>query len=557
MSGRCALLTLAIVVGLGSGCEDLATRFPDRAPLWVDEDTRPFPGPPRDRYSSFLWDGADNAVFRPLAEAWRLERATEAIDVNAVDEVPSSSWYENRLARRLMDPEEVARGACDSLEEPPTPWRVVRGKPDGASPGFMIEDADGQRHMLKPDGALQPERASAADAIAAAIWHAAGFHAPCNRVVYVDPDALEIAEDAITEHADGRVEPLTEAHVRRVVTQAVRREDGAVRLAASQLVEGEPIGHWRYDGVRSDDPNDVVPHQHRRELRAQYVLSAWTNHIDSRQENTMAAWIETEPGVGWLRHHVIDFGDCFGVIHESEAFSRRFGHSGYFDVQHLTTDLLTLGQLDRPWDDPSYGPGGRTLGYYDVERFVPDAWRPGYPNPAYDRMTERDAAWMTRIVARFTDAHVRALVARGRLSDPSVRAALERVLAGRRDRILERWLTRLSPLTWPRVREGRLCLQDLAVWSGIRDGADRRYEVAAWSPGGGSVTLPGELERAGDAYVCVPLAEDEPYLLLDVTAWTEGRETTGPARVHLARGAQGLRLIGLERPEPPESEPAR
>lgn len=538
---------LGVMVG---GCEQEAARFPDRAPLWVDEDTRPFRGPPPERYSSFLWDGADNAVFRPLTEAWRFERASEAVNVNALDEVPSSSWYENRLARRLMSPEDVARGACQRLEAPPLPWRVVSGKPDGASPGFTIEDADGQRHMLKPDGALQPERASAADAIAASIWHAAGFHAPCNRVVYVDPASLELAEGATTEHADGREEPLTDAHVQRVLAQAVRRGDGTVRLAASQFIDGAPVGHWRYDGVRREDPNDVVPHEHRRELRAQYVLSAWTNHIDSRQENTMAAWMTQGESHGYLRHYVIDFGDCFGVIHESEALSKRFGHSGYFDVQHLATDLVTLGQLDRPWDHAAYGPAGETLGYYDVARFEPDAWRPGYPNPAYDRMTERDAAWMARVVARFRDPHIRALVERGRFSDPTVSEELIRVLIGRRDRILERWLTRLSPLTWPRVEDDQLCVQDLAVWTGIRDHDDRRYEARAADASGAAVRLPGSPTTTDDAFVCQPLPDRAGYLVVELIAETVDRERTAPARVHLLRDDEGAtRLLGLERVE--------
>src|SRR5690606_13722080 len=122
------------------------------------------------------------------------------------------------------------------------------------------------------------------------------------------------------------------------------------------------------------------------------------------------------------------------------------------DFEHILIDFITLDTISRPWFDARHGAAGVTLGYYDVFRFTPDAWRPGYPNPAFDRLTEGDAAWMARIVARFTDEHVRALARQGLFLDPVVESELARILMGRRDKILERYLTRLSPLTWPDVR---------------------------------------------------------------------------------------------------------
>src|SRR5688572_30316423 len=118
-----------------------------------------------------------------------------------------------------------------------------------------------------------------------------------------------------------------------------------------------------------------------------------------------------------------------------------------------------LGFLDRPWHHAQFGRGGRVLGYYDLERYVPDQWRPGYPNAAYERMTEHDAAWMARIVAPLRDAHLHAIVARARFSDPTATDELFRILKGRRDRLLERWLTRLSPLTHARVEGDRICVE--------------------------------------------------------------------------------------------------
>lgn len=556
---RPACVALALM-----GCGASVThRFPLQEIVWLDQDTRSFAGPPEGFYSSYTWDGADNAIFRPLAELWLFETDREALNVNSLDEVPTSSWYTNRLSRQLMTPLQIATGACADLnDEIPGPWTIVGGKPDGANPGFQILDSEGVRYLLKTDGDLQAERPGGADVIGALIWHAAGYNVPCNRVVIFDRSILELDPEATIERTDGSVEPLTEESVELVLRKATRLPDGRYRASVSQFISGRPISAWRYHGTNADDPNDVIPHEHRRDTRAQYVLSAWTDHIDSRQENTMAAWVATDDDHGFIRHYMIDFGECFGILHTWDDIVRRFGHSGYLDLGHVVTDFLTLGLIDRPWHHAEYGPAGVTLGYYDTRRFVPDQWRPGYANNAYDRVTEADAAWMTRIISRFGDEHIRAMVARGRFSDPIVASELARILIGRRDRILERWLTRLSPLTWPTVRpaedgDAELCMQDLAVFSGVRDRRWRRYGAAAWAGDPlERIELPGAPRKAEESWACTPLpepagaSESSPaYLIVDITAQTPEQETAFPARVHLyALGDGRYRIVGLERP---------
>ena len=557
-----ALLSLAVLIALASsGCGAGLRRFPLREPLWLDDDMRAFGPPPEEWYSPFVWDGVDNSTFRPLSEAFALELDRESVDVNAMDEVPSSSWYTNRLATEALSPERVARGACED-EDPEVPGidddvrgplTITRGKPDGSTPGFIVRDAQGRMYLMKPDGELQPERAPAADAIGAAVFWAAGFHTPCNRVVLVARADLELDPGAEVRRTDGRREPLTPEMVEHIVERASLSPDGRLRFSLSRFVDGQPISPWRYEGTWDEDPNDVIPHQHRREVRAMYVLSSWLSHIDSRQENTMASWTAGEDGRGHVRHYMIDFSDTLGIVHTWGTLSRRFGHSGYVDFGHMAEDFVTLGLLDRPWHHAAYGPTGATLGYYDVEHYQPDAFRPGYPNPAYERMTELDAAWMARILARFSDAHLRALVERARLSRPEWQSALFSVLRGRRDRALERWLTRRSPLTEPRITEdGSLCLEDRAVSSGVRPASTRAYRARAYE---GSRLEPRELPaRARAARVCVALrGAPEGYLVIDVIASTRDRETTGPLRVHAHVEGSRARVVGLERPEGAEA----
>lgn len=552
------------------GCGAQLRRFPAAEPMWVDvEDRRAYAPPPDDYYSPFGWDGADQMLFRPMARFFAADASSEAINVNAMDEVPDSSWFENRVGRQLMPASRVVRASCEEQPLDPTrPWTITDAKPNGANPGFIIEGPDGRKFLLKYDSLMQPERATSADVIGSILYWAAGYHVPCNRIVYFDRDVLQIADDA-TADIGGEEVPLTFEMLAEAFDRAPRNADGQMRAVASRFLPGRPIGPWRYEGVRLDDPNDVVPHEHRRELRGAYVIASWINHFDSREQNTLSIWIEGEGETGHVQHDYIDWGDSFGSMWGIEGISRRLGHASYLDMRFLLVDFVTLGLIPRPWNEARLGPTGQNLGYFDTARFVADTWRPGYPNPAFNQSTEHDNAWMARILANFTDEHLVATLAAARMTDRLVHDELLRILRGRRDILLRRWLTELSPLTWPRVEAtadgARLCMRDQAVASHIVDPAVRPYWARAWVHAGGDALEPmpvGPKARRGAADVCVGLpsvssasAEAPAYLIVDVAGHFVDGDDSPPARVHLYQlGATEYRVVGLERPddlEPP------
>jgi hypothetical protein len=285
------------------------------------------------------------------------------------------------------------------------------------------------------------------------------------------------------------------------------------------------------------------------------LLAAWIEHVDTRQENTMLAWIQTsDDGMGFTRHYRIDFGESFGIVAGPDGIPQRLGHAGYFDIGQMATDFVTLGLLDRPWYDKARNPAGKVLGYYRADTFDAESWEPGYPNPAFENATEADAAWMVRIIAHLTPAHIRALVDRAHLKNQAMHDEIVRVMIERRKKMLERYLTRLSPLTWPELGDGRVCLRDLAVWTSTRDLATRRYTARAYVEGEGASSV--NVQPTDEAYVCAVLPRaadarpDAPrYVVVDVVASSVGRETTGPARLHFwDRGEAAPLLVGLERP---------
>jgi hypothetical protein len=538
------------------GCGASFRPFAAREIVWRDDDTIPFAGPPPVNPNYWMSDQVDNVIFRQASQALLYERHREAVDVNALDEVPDSTWFTNRLSRSPMSLDDLRRGACAHAEPPPPPYVVIHGKETGTSPGALIRGSDGQTYLLKTDF-WQPERGTAADVIGTRITYAAGYDTPCNLLALVREEDFQIAPDA--RRVSHSTEPYTPELLHTLLEAAGSGPDGTRRVSLSMYLPGRPLGGFDFEGLREADPNDVIPHQHRRELRGFYVLSAWMNHIDARAENNFDRWIETSPGHGYIQHTILDVGDSFGIrwdIDVDDAESRRFGNAHYFDIEQIVGDLLTLGIADRAYRDAVRGPAYPILGYYDVERFVPDQWRNGYPNASFERRTEADCAWMARIIAHFDEPSVRAIVETGRFSAELTTNELVRILMGRRERILERYLVRLSPLSAPSIEGDRLCLHDVAVEAGLRAEDTREYSARRFE-GLPPRAVPGVLAVSRDASgVCVPLpaAGSAPYHVLDVFAGSAGREHSHPARVHLRETSPGtFTIVGLERPDSDDS----
>lgn len=564
-----------------AACASDLRRFPLADPLWADTDRVHVPNRPAKYYSGLLADGADQMFFRPLAELWTFPRVGEATNVNAVDEVPDSAWFQNRIGLFSLTPDEVAKAACGDIPplSPDTgPWLVTAAKPNGANPGFFIRAGDGYSYLLKFDGPLQPGRATSADVIGSKIYWAAGYHTPCNEIVHFLPSQIEIAADATSENLFGDDVPITREDVDRVLRMALRRKDGMLRASASRFVPGRPLGPFRYEGRRSDDPNDHIAHEDRRELRAARVFGAWINHFDSREQNTMDVWVR-EGGHDYIRHYYLDWGDSLGGRWPLDGISRRLGHSYYLDWEHVLGDLLSFGFWPRPWNEVTLN-RFEIFGYFDAEHFEPRDWRGGYPNPAFERMTDRDALWATRIISKLGEEHLRAIVKTAKLDDPRHEAFLVEVLLGRRQKVLESYLGSENPLSNFRVvrrqrssdpRAQSLCFEDLALLHGVthletvfyklrfRAGAKLEKELG-WlqftpdpeHPHRSCVLLPlGHIrpsELAGEA-----APDDDPlrYGVLDIFVHHEPKvPPTSKVELHFydLGPDRGFRLVGIDRP---------
>ncbi len=516
---------------------------------------------PEDYESSFVWDAADNTIFRPISKFFQVDAYGESTNVNAFDEVPDSSWFVNRIGQNAMTPEEAARGYCPEgpeLQSDPKEgaWFVDYGKDNGANPGFRVKVGE-TKYMFKTDDDVV-ERATAATAIASRIYYAAGYWAPCDAVVYFRRNALKLKPGLKVKANIGPSRKFDEAALTKTLSKTGRRGE-LFRATASRWLPGRALGPFTYEGKRDGDPSDVLPHEDRRDLRGAKIFAAWLNHFDSREQNSMSTWMPDNPddpkSRGHVRHWIIDLGDCFGSEWIIDDFSKRHGHSYVMDFGYMAKDFGTLGVVPRPWEHARRTPGAEIFGYFSDRDFDPDAWYGEYPNPAFSRATELDAAWATRLIARFTPEHVAAAVKVGDFTDPAHTKYLYDTLIVRRQVILRRYFAKLSPVTDVKVESGSVCAIDLARRTKAYAESAFRYSS--------TITRGEEKEESAapvvgaDGRVCIPVGNRAfaPELAYDakeryVVVKLRNGASKGPLVLHLydLGSARGLRLVGIERP---------
>jgi hypothetical protein len=573
-----------VVAGAAASCTS-PRQFPLREPFLVDTDLRPVSVPcwldpkakgahrwtcaPHAYVSPFVWDQVDNLVFAPLSRAFSVEVSGEAVNVNSLDEVPNSSWFTNRPRTARAEGEAAragAPGACKPDDVLPAPdqvpdgaWVIDHGKDNGSTPGFRIHVPGKGLYMLKADDEGKPERASAASVIGAAFYHAIGFYTTCEQIVVLRRAQLALSPGLTVVDNDGVSHPFDERALDKVLASTTQLPGHLVRMQASKWLSGLAIGPFRYLGTRADDPNDVVDHADRRELRGNRVLSAWLDHWDAREQNSMDTWIASDPidkrsSPGYVLHYVIDTSDTLGGEVSVTEMSRRLGYSYDVDFVEIFRSIFTFGAEERPWDHARRMPGREKFAFYRASDFDPDGWKPMYPNPAFLRMTERDAAWMARLIARFSPGDVRRLVALGKWSDPGDADYLTGVLLERQRRILTRYLGKLSPLGEVRADGAdRICATDFARLGAIAPAGRFRYTILEHG-GGKAVALSAEV--AGDGALCFrprpvvtgDLADGDPARI--VTFEIRNGTGAGPLVIHTYDlGRRGMRVVGLTRPE--------
>jgi hypothetical protein len=484
-------------------------------------------------------------------------RDIRALNVNTIDEVPDSSWFTNRIGRKEIGVQAIVKGPDRAERLTLEGWRVTGGKSTGVQPGFRMTDPENQAYQVEVDPPSNPELASSAEIIGTAFYHALGYHVVDVYVAELDREALVIAPDAtIRDPLNGRRRGMKKYDLDNVFRRAARLENGRYRVLVSRFAPGKPLGNFRYYGRRPDDPNDVVLHEHRRELRGARVFAAWLNHDDSRGINSLDM-LETTGGRGWIKHYMFDFGSILG---SGTVYAQRHrpGNEYIFEQKPGWLTLATLGLYIRPWMTIDYPRVPSSVGRIEAERFDPLTWKPEYPNPAFDNMRPDDAFWAARIVSKFSDEAIRAIVEKARYSDPAATDYLTKTIIARRDKVVAAWINQVCPVVEAALSpQGTLTFRNAAIdakagtaperyalqWFRFDNATDQRTPVGEPRTVAAETGPAPEDALAGE-FVGVSVTASHPRHPGWATPSTFFFRRSGPG------GSAGWSLVGIERGAP-------
>jgi hypothetical protein len=471
-----------------------------------------------------------------------------AKNINTIDEVPDSSWFTNRIGTTTITPDQIARGPIVGAAPDPSRWVLIREKTSGAHPGFTARDAKGETWFLEFDPPPFPEGATGAVSVATKIFWAFGYNQVESFLTTFDPKRAEIDPKATVRRPNGSRTTFSRDDMNVILENVARNADGTYRVIAGRLIPGKILGGFQYIGTRPDDPNDVVPHQYRRELRALRVFGAWANLTDLKAANTLDTLV-TENGRSIVKHYLQDVGSTFGMCNDKHEWDLSWEH--FYQGDTTRRRFFSLGFALSPWQTVNYEEFP-SIGKFEGDRFDPRTWRPQTPTHAYLELRDDDAFWAARRVAAFTDELIRAAVHTGQYSDPAAEKHLGDVLIKRREKIKSVYLTAVNPVVDPRLdANGRLTFENAAVAAGVAGGPftyraswgnfdNATGETRPISDTQGSTTTleaPSGLPTASGSFVAVSISVDSK----DHPTWVR------PVRTVFRRDGNGWKLVGLER----------
>ncbi len=513
---------LGVLWCLVAGCAYVPARFSASDAVTFVHDDYPVPVPGRTavpdeiRYSEAY-------VERAVVDGLDPRRTVDSEDVNALDEVPTSSWFSGRL--------QPDYDAFYQSGPPSLPLKEIARDPSLPKGVRVFVDTQARRWEIVPDEKYRSGMRVAAGTIASRLVSALGYY--------------------VAETYPIRLEGERVLAVRFPATRGALSGQDAIELGPTASL-----------GTRLDDPNDVIDHEHRRSLRALRLVAAWIG-LDEYRANTLRDVYVGVPNIGFVQHQIVGLEDALGA----GKVIRILHHTDYEGpVGNVWLALGTFGFGPKEKADPSATPTA-SVGLFPAA-LAPASYRLAVPFPAAIEAQPADLYWIGKRIAGVTRSRIGEAVSAGEL-EPKANEYLEASLVARRDAVARYGMSLVTPLEVTRVAmvgarvpaKGKaplpmeapvgslqLDLDDLAIRRGFERAATTRYEVDVFDERGGRLEATQTSSPRGSSlrlYFPSKVLDETGYVILRIRSYRDGSGAPRPVELHLRGTSEKPVLRGV------------
>jgi hypothetical protein len=524
-----------LIINILISCSTSSIRFRYSDPIWKENDTIAIPIPQTTNYKSF--DELFSIILRrPVVDALDFSRIKPSQDVNSMDEVPVSSWFNHRLGYKIISPEELLRGPY-KYGPPQPPLKITEGKFAGLTPGFIAIDSRGIKYLFKFDPPDFPGIETAAAFIVNRLFWGFGYNVPEDYLYYFSKEQVSVDPEG----------ELTESDVDSILSRVAAPRNGNYRCTASRLIDGVIIGPFSAKGVRKDDPNDYIDHENRRVLRGLRVFGAFTNYTDLRIENTLDVYVG-DNGKGYVKHYLLDFGGSLGALSADENKLWE-GSNHLFSFKEIAKNLLLAGLSVQEWEELKYTPWS-SVGVFESEKYKPSQWKETFPFLPVQLSQAADNYWAAKILGNLTPDHLRALVEAANFPEEEAYEYVLNTLLKRQEKTLEYFLTQVSPLEMVSFSDSKMYLRDMTKVFLKDKFKNNSYKLEYLDAKDNKVAESKTIRNEGNEFqIEIPKAfidKGDGYLHIEIkTIWDEN-SASSPVQFHIVtKNNNPPKLVGI------------
>jgi hypothetical protein len=513
-------------------------RFYPDDPLTAEPPPLPVPDPQRRALSAVL-----ETMSNSVSDAGQRHPAAGVIPargINTLGDVMDGDWYVNRQAARRMTIAELQRGPGQDLPPATTaPWQVLIVKPFGVNSGLLVADAKNDLYLMRFDPRGHAGLATGAQIVTSRFLHALGYFVIEDYLVRFDRTQLVAHPSGQAVSSAGKPRALVTEDIDSFL-RALPQDAGAYRTVATRLPERREglLGPYQVWGTRSDDPNDTVPHEHRRDLRGLSVFAAWLNISNMRAVGTQDI-LRPGNGVPSIRHFIVDLTRSLGSgVYDGPKLAWEGNENLLPSLGEIGRNIATLGFATPAWMKEKY-PDLPEVGAFGSQVFDPEAWTTAEPIAPFENRLPDDAFWAARQVMAFSDDEIRAIVKTGRYTQPA-EDWITASLIERRNRVGRTFFAKVLPLARFRIENAALAFDDLGAMYHVASartytidwyGFDNVKDALTAKLGSGPAMPAGALAIASGAYVAARVFSGNEAMHVDA---------------YLRRETSGFRVVGVD-----------